>query len=404
MLYRNTAKMFQKKLIISLIVHLIFLTNFVTPEQSNVFSYNPAKFNKQVEELDGNFIMFYAPWCKHCTVFEPIWEELASMVNTEGSKFAIAKIDCTVYESLCNDHDITGYPSLLYFSKNNYQAFEYRGTRDLPSLTLFLSEMFNRQSENEEVELKSDEVKVHSGMAILTDYNIEKYIAKGQHFIMFYAPWCKNSQLQATTWSELAMEYATNDTVKIGKVNCRDYLTTCQNFDVKEYPQQLWILDGKVLSATTTVKDLSQLKHFINQMARPENHDPEKYIKKKRYIPVVRISENTFDMYMKKDLVFINFYVPWCAHCMQLLPSWLQLGHKFENNSKIIIADVDCSQSHNLCLQEEVNQYPTLVLYRNSEVIYKQKGSIPIEELVQIIEANLTKLTDDSQILIKDEL
>lgn len=32
-------------------------------------------------------------------------------------------------------------------------------------------------------------------MAYLTDQNIEKFVSKGQHFIMFYMPSCKTSQV-----------------------------------------------------------------------------------------------------------------------------------------------------------------------------------------------------------------
>lgn len=42
----------------------------------------------------------------------------------------------------------------------------------------------------------TNDVKVYSGMAYLNDQNIEKFISNGQHFIMFYAPWCKASQVR----------------------------------------------------------------------------------------------------------------------------------------------------------------------------------------------------------------
>lgn len=44
-------------------------------------------------------------------------------------------------------------------------------------------------------EKEAREVKTYSGLAYLNDQNIEKFVSKGQHFIMFYAPWCKASQV-----------------------------------------------------------------------------------------------------------------------------------------------------------------------------------------------------------------
>lgn len=41
----------------------------------------------------------------------------------------------------------------------------------------------------------TSEVNIYSGMANLNDQNIEKFVSKGQHFVMFYVPWCKASQV-----------------------------------------------------------------------------------------------------------------------------------------------------------------------------------------------------------------
>lgn len=35
---------------------------FVAPNESNIYEYDADSFRTQVKEMDGNFIMFYAPW------------------------------------------------------------------------------------------------------------------------------------------------------------------------------------------------------------------------------------------------------------------------------------------------------------------------------------------------------
>lgn len=45
-----------------LLIHFIFLLRFVTPEDGTVYEYGPDNFKDQIEDMDGNFIMFYAPW------------------------------------------------------------------------------------------------------------------------------------------------------------------------------------------------------------------------------------------------------------------------------------------------------------------------------------------------------
>ncbi|KAJ0177961.1 hypothetical protein K1T71_006834 [Dendrolimus kikuchii] len=390
-----------------LIFIYLFLPSFVVPEDNFVYEYNPGNFRQQIEEMDGNFIMFYAPWCRHCTEFQPIWSELAEMVNTKDSKFAIAQVDCTLYFKLCHEHDITGYPMLLYFHKNSFSPVEYKGTRDLPSLTLFLSEVFTLKSEGLELGLdrQSDEVTVYSGMAYLNDNNIEKYVSKGQHFVMFYAPWCKASQKLAPIWAELAVQYSHNDYINIGKLNCMDNEITCKNFDIKQYPYLLWIVNGRIMGVAD-VYTLEELKAYVEKMLLSENHDPEKFMKKKKALPVARISEETFETFLQKDLVFINYFAPWCAHCMQLSPLWLKLGEKFQNESRVLIADVDCVQSKPICETEKINGLPTLILYKQKKIVNVEHGGRPLDSLISLVVEHLeseTKQTSEEVVISEEE-
>ncbi|KAF9791828.1 hypothetical protein SFRURICE_020227 [Spodoptera frugiperda] len=318
------------------ILHFLFLPYFVALEESSVYEYNANNFKIQIEEMDGNFIMFYAPWCRHCTEFHPIWSELAELVNTKDSKFAIAQVDCTIHFKLCNENDITGYPTLLYFHKNTFSPVEYKGTRDLPSLTLFLSEVFAMKSEGLDQEKESREVKTYSGMAYLNDQNIEKFVSRGQHFIMFYAPWCKASQM-----------------------------------------------------GVAEAETIDDLKGYVEKMLLTENHDPEKFLKKKKALPVARISEETFETFLEKELVFINYFAPWCAHCMQLSPLWLKLGERFQNETRVIIADVDCVQSKPICETEKISGLPTLILYKEKKIVNVEHGGRSLESLITLVNEHL---------------
>lgn len=55
-------------------------------------------------------------------------------------------------------------------------------------------------------------------------------------------------QKLAPTWAELAVQYAHNQYIQIGKVNCMDNEMTCKNFDIKQYPYLMWIVNGRIVS------------------------------------------------------------------------------------------------------------------------------------------------------------
>ena len=56
---------------------------------------------------------------------------------------------------------------------------------------------------------------------------------------------------------------------------------------------------------------LEDLKAYVEKMALVENHDPDKFMKKKKALPVARISEETFETFLENDLVFVNYFAPW---------------------------------------------------------------------------------------------
>lgn len=49
---------------------LLFLSNYVAPEESDVYEYGPDNFKQQIENMDGNFVMFYAPWYVLLSIFK----------------------------------------------------------------------------------------------------------------------------------------------------------------------------------------------------------------------------------------------------------------------------------------------------------------------------------------------
>ncbi|XP_041968407.1 thioredoxin domain-containing protein 5 homolog [Aricia agestis] len=375
-------------------IAMLLLPHIVTPEQSSVYEYGPEDFKRQIEILDGNFIMFYAPWCRHCTEFYPTWSELGEHINSRGTNFAIARVDCTKHARLCHEVDITGYPTLLFFHKKSFTPIEYKGARDLPSLSHFLNELFDESAKKSQLESEKIEVTTYGGRAFLNDNNIEKFVSKGQHFIMFYVPWCKVSQSLAPIWAKLAKVYEENPYIEIGQVNCIENEVTCRNFDVKEYPYLVWMVNGRIMGIANE-HNLEGLKEYVEKMLLAENHDPDKFMKKKKAFPVARISEETFETFLQKELVFVNYFAPWCAHCMQLNPLWIKLGERFQNESRVIIADIDCGRSKTICEVEKINGLPTLVLYKNKEIVSVENGGQPLDSLISLVSEHLA--SDDAE-------
>ncbi|KAK3766440.1 hypothetical protein RRG08_056114 [Elysia crispata] len=90
------------------------------------------------------FVKFFAPWCGHCQRLAPTWEELAGKVKDED--VTIAKVDCTQHKSVCDAHQVRGYPTLKMFRNGEFVA-DYKGSRTLDDLQQFVSRNLGARDE-----------------------------------------------------------------------------------------------------------------------------------------------------------------------------------------------------------------------------------------------------------------
>jgi len=79
--------------------------------------------------------------------------------------------------------------------------------------------------------------------------------------------------------------------------------------------------------------------------------------------PVTTIVGKNFDQIVldnDKD-VLVEFYAPWCGHCKSLAPKYEALGKIFEDNDKMVIAQVDATENDT---PAKIKGFPTLILYK----------------------------------------
>ena len=81
--------------------------------ENGLYILDSASFAGVVGKGD-TFIKFYAPWCGHCQKLAPAWEELAKKFEKD-EQVKIAKVDFTQHQSVCQEHEVKGHPTLAYF-------------------------------------------------------------------------------------------------------------------------------------------------------------------------------------------------------------------------------------------------------------------------------------------------
>merc|ERR1719498_1457784 len=88
-------------------------------------------------------------------------------------------------------------------------------------------------------------------------------------------------------------------------------------------------------------------------------------------IEVMDAMENFVKLHPRKhEVVFVDFYAPWCIWCQRLAPVWDKMSVQLGNRGPIWAAKVDCTSSANdaLCRAMHVRAFPTMLMFRHGDM------------------------------------
>jgi thioredoxin 1 len=102
----------------------------------------------------------------------------------------------------------------------------------------------------------------------------------------------------------------------------------------------------------------------------------------------IELTDSNFDQAINSEKpVLVDFWAEWCGPCKMIGPVVEELAGDYEG--KAVIAKLNVDENPQVTARFGVRNIPTLLVFKNGQVVDKQVGAVPKSVLSQKLQAQV---------------
>ena len=97
----------------------------------------------------------------------------------------------------------------------------------------------------------------------------------------------------------------------------------------------------------------------------------------------VTLTQENFEQTVSAGgIVLVDFWATWCGPCRQFGPIFEEASETYPD---IVFGKIDTDDQQQLAMAAQITSIPTLMVFRDGIVVFRQSGALPLSALEDLI-------------------
>ncbi|MCG6157545.1 thioredoxin [Rubinisphaera margarita] len=104
---------------------------------------------------------------------------------------------------------------------------------------------------------------------------------------------------------------------------------------------------------------------------------------------VIEFTDDNFqtEVLQGDQTVLVDFWAPWCGPCKMLTPTIEELADQYKGKARI--GKLNTDDNPNIASEHGISAIPTLMIFKEGELVERLTGVVPKEQLAATLEKHL---------------
>jgi thioredoxin 1 len=104
---------------------------------------------------------------------------------------------------------------------------------------------------------------------------------------------------------------------------------------------------------------------------------------------ITELNEINYKKFTESGLVLIDIKTDWCGPCKMISPLVDEISSDYHDKG-LSVGKLDADSNREIVTELGVRNIPTILLYKNGEIVDKSTGAVTKQKLVEMIDKHLS--------------